>query len=258
MIIEPSARLLFERFVEADAPALAGLLGDPSLTRNITSNGSTPERCLASAHKRIAWHNSGWDTLGYGVWALRARDAQLADSGRLLGWCGFAEPDDDAPDPEILYAVDAAFRGQGLASEAARHAIAWLFDRHAFGGVTAVISKRLNPGSVRVVRKLGFVDSGRMDFELFLSSRELADDVADYELWRLEHDSTIEFEQLLEQVAYRAGQLAAVTSNGAQHLRASLEEALRHRAGEAQRDKLVSLFREGQGDAFMDCFHLAR
>jgi RimJ/RimL family protein N-acetyltransferase len=92
MTISPSERLNFERFTEADASSLAELLADPSLTRNITSNGSTPERCLVSAHKGIAWHNNTWSDEGYGVWALRAKDTGLAAADRLLGWCGFVPP----------------------------------------------------------------------------------------------------------------------------------------------------------------------
>ena len=54
--------LLGECFDDADVEALAQLLADTSLTRNITANGSSPERCLAAARQRIDWHNSTWDT----------------------------------------------------------------------------------------------------------------------------------------------------------------------------------------------------
>jgi len=63
--IGPSGRLRFDRFGDDDAAALARLLADPGLTRNITTNGSSAERCLASARKRIGWYNGNWDTLGY-------------------------------------------------------------------------------------------------------------------------------------------------------------------------------------------------
>src|SRR3546814_8022323 len=46
-------RLRFEAFTEADIPALAAILAEPEVTKNITANGSTPERCRASAAARI-------------------------------------------------------------------------------------------------------------------------------------------------------------------------------------------------------------
>ena len=145
MNMSPSKRLKYDRFDESDVPALAALLADPSITRNITANGSTRERCLASAGKRIDWHNSTWDEFGYGVWALRACEPALAPADLLLGWCGFIPPDDDEPDPEILYAIRDDYRGQGFASEAAKHAISWLFNNTSYRGITAVISTPLNP-----------------------------------------------------------------------------------------------------------------
>lgn len=265
-LIAASARLIYEQFQASDAPSLAALLADPSLTRNITANGASEESCLAFAHKRINWHNSTWEDRGYGVWALRARGSRLAPRERLLGWCGFVPADGDDPDPEILYAIDGDFRGQGIASEAARHSISWLFDQTDYGGVTAVISTRLNPGSVNVVTKLGFVARGKMDFELFLSNRELADEVVDYEIWRLAQDSTTNLDSLVEQVAYRSGQLSRVTSLPSGRIRQLLVESLSQRfSGDAmarQRQRLQQSleaeYRKGQDEAYMDCYHVRR
>jgi len=61
--------------------------------------------------------------------------------GRLLGWCGFAAPEAEGHDPEILYGLARAFWGQGLASEAA---IAWLFWHTQAPGLSALIFGRLN------------------------------------------------------------------------------------------------------------------
>lgn len=96
--IVDTERLRLQSFADEDAPALAAILAEPEVTKNITANGSTPERCLASARHRIGWHNRSWDEHGYGVWAIKAR------SGELLGWCGFAVPDIGG-DPEILYGL---------------------------------------------------------------------------------------------------------------------------------------------------------
>jgi RimJ/RimL family protein N-acetyltransferase len=264
--LSPSARLKFARFDDADAPELASLLADASLTRNITANGSSTERCLATARWRIAWHNSTWERYGYGVWALRACAPELAGVDRLLGWCGFIPPDEDVEDPEIIYAIDAAYRGIGLASEAARQAISWLFEATDYAGVTAVISARLNPGSVKVVTKLGLVQRGRMPFSVFLSGEEQADEIVEYEIWRLAHGPVETLDTLVEQVAFRAGQLSTVTSLTPARLHELLMESLAQRCqamGEVKRQDqyralLIKTFDAGRGDGHMDCYHVTR
>ena len=265
--ISPSARLQFTRFNEADAPALAELIADVSVTRNITASGSSPEKCLATARWRIGWHNSTWEEHGYGVWALRARATELASTDRLLGWCGFIPPDEeDVEDPEIIYAIDAAYRGRGLAREAARHAISWLFDATDYAGVTAVISARLNPGSINVVTKLGLVHSGRMPFSLFVPGQERADEIAEYEIWRLAHGPMDTLTTLIEQVAFRAGQLSTMTSRRPERMLEQLSKSLTqrcHATGEANRQDryralLDEMFDAGRSDGFMDCYHVTR
>lgn len=266
MIHLVSRRLKFEAFRESDTEALAALLADSSITRNITANGSTPERCLAAAKRRIGWYNDTWQQPGYGVWALRARDPELAPAERLLGWCGFIPPDDDAPDPEILYAIDRDFRGRGIAAEAAATAIDWLFRETEHTGVTAVIFSRLNPGSVAVVSKLGLSRRGRMDFSLFLSSSSLADEVAEYEIWRLAEGPADNLDTLVEQCAFRAGQLATVTSIESDQIMRSLSASLMMRgADEIDPAELARLqavleraFEAGSAEAYMDCYHVSR
>jgi hypothetical protein len=84
----------------------------------------------------------------------------------------------------------------------------------------------LNPGSVGVVTKLGMNYRNRMAFSLFISESELADDVAEYEIWRLANDSTQDTDSLVEQVAFRTGQLSRVTSLSAEQLLGLLSDSL--------------------------------
>lgn len=266
MKLPDSERIRFEAFVESDAEQLAGLLADSSITRNITTNGSTPERCLASARRRIARHNGYFESTGYRVWALRARSKDLAPADRLLGWCGFVPPDDDDPDPEILYAIDHRYRGMGLASEAAARSISWLFEYTDYPGVTAVIHSRLNPGSVAVVSKLGLRYRKRMEFSLFLTSAGLADEVAEYEIWRLARGPAANLDELIEQAAFRAGQLSTVTAMPPAQILQGLGESLTERCaampGESgladMRTAVEQAFERGAADAWMDCYHVSR
>ena len=248
-------RMRFERFGEAEIPGLAEILADPEVTRHITANGSTPERCEHYARRRIAWHNSEWADGGYGVWALRARDATLASPAEVIGWCGFTAPDIEGEDPEILYALRADCRGRGLASEAARAAIDWFFAETAFPGVSAIVSARLNPLSAKVVGKLGFVRRGAMGYADFLPEADLADDVLDNELWRLRSQPSDDPARHAQKIAYRAGQLAGCGTRDSETVVRALCQAA---ASSLPASQLRAAFQEGHGNATMDWYHLPR
>lgn len=83
-----SKRLEFSGFAVEDAPAFAHVLSDPEVTRSIMAKATTPEQCLECARQRIARHNSSWDTLGYGVWALREKYLKGAPAEPIIGWSG--------------------------------------------------------------------------------------------------------------------------------------------------------------------------
>jgi RimJ/RimL family protein N-acetyltransferase len=197
-------RLRLDAWSDADVGALAEILAEPDVTKNITADGSTPEKCRAGAKHRIGWHNGSWSGRGYGVWAVRAR----AD-GTLLGWCGFAAPD-IGEDPEILYGLAPHCWGRGLAQEAVRAAIDWLFAETPHQGVSAVIFGRLNPASAAITGKLGMTKRGTMAMRDFLPDLKLARDVLQYEIWRLGHGGTRDAAALLFQAPYKGGQIASL------------------------------------------------
>ena len=256
-----TARLRLEPFTDADIPALAAILAEPEVTKNITANGSTPGRCLASAAYRIERHNKGWQAHGYGVWAVKSRE-QVAP-GALLGWCGFAEPD-IGEDPEILYGLAPNCWGRGLGQEAARAAVDWLFATTPHGGVSAVIFGRLNPVSVAIVGKLGMVRRGTMSMPDFLPDRVLAKDVLDYEIWRLASGRTRDPEALLFQAPYKGGQLATLDLGVPAEVEQAFCDAARGRddfahVAPAELDRRVrDAFRQGMAEPHLDWYHVAR
>lgn len=262
--VPSTERLCFARFSEDDSEDLAKLLADPEITRMITANASGPERCLASAKKRIDWHNGSWASQGYGVWALRLKGPDGNPTPRVIGWCGFAPPDLPDHDPEILYGLSRDCWGQGLATEAARAAIDWLFRNTDHGGVAAVILGRLNPASGRTAEKLGMTLDGTMSMEDFLSTPGLARDVLDYEIWRLQDGDCLDPEALLFQAPYKAGQIASLGLNEPADVKAALCQAARARGdfSTLSKDELEHrvhrAFQEGLGEARMDVYHLAR
>ena len=246
-------RLRLDAFGDADIGALAAILAEPDVTKTITANASTPEKCRASARHRIGWHNASWGERGYGVWAVRARSDGVMSAGGLLGWCGFAAPD-IGEDPEILYGLAPQCWGSGLAQEMVRAAIGWLFAETPHQGVSAVIFGRLNPVSAAIAGKLGMTKRGTMAMNVFLPDLALARDVLEYEIWRLGYGRTRDAEALLVPGAVqgrpdRIAQARGPGGGGAAVLRrrtrAGRVRAVRSRADRAARPRCVPAGRGG-------------
>ena len=255
--------LTLRAFGEADIAALAEILAEPEVTKNITANGSTPERCRASAAHRIGWHNAAWDERGHGVWAVQAGSGAAAPAGTLLGWCGFAAPD-IGDDPEILYGLAPHCWGRGLAQEAARAAIDWLFAETRHDGVSALVFSRINKASVAVMAKLGMAKRGTIAMPQFMRDLEFARDVLDYEIWRLGHGRTRDADALLFQAPYKGGQFASLKLADPAEVERSFRDAARGRpeyASIAREDldrRVCDAFRQGLAEPYLDWYHLAR
>ena len=251
-------RMRLDEFTDADIDALAAILAEPDVAKTITANASTPEKRQASARHRIGWHNASWGERGYGVWAVRSR----ADSA-LIGWCGFAAPDIGA-DPEILYGLAPHCWGKGLAQEAARAAIDWLFAETTHQGISAVIFRRINPVSVAIAGKLGMTKRGTMAMNVFLPDLALARDVLEYEIWRLGHGRTRDAEALLFQAPYKGGQIASLRLADLVAVEQLFCDAARTRAEFASTDRAQTerrvrdAFRQGVAESHLDWYHLER
>jgi RimJ/RimL family protein N-acetyltransferase len=86
---------------------------------------------------------------GWNEWLYVDRASRI-----VIGDGGFKGPPNDEGAVEIGYALLAAYRGQGLATEAAAGLIAWAFGHPE---VSAVLAETLaeGHGSIRVLTKLG-------------------------------------------------------------------------------------------------------
>ena len=80
------------------------------------------------------------------------------DDKAIVGHCGFHGPPDVIGRAEIGYTVFTAYRGQGLAKEAARALVVWAFD-YDQEKVYATVAPS-NVASLAVVRRLGFTQVG--------------------------------------------------------------------------------------------------
>lgn len=150
-----TARLALRPMTRADAPLFHDLVTRPEVAQYLYL--FHPGWTLAEAETFLddwAWRGT-----------LKIRLAITAD-GAWAGWIGVS----DEAEPEIFYALRPEFAGRGLGSEAAAAFIAFLFERFPVPAVTAGVFTD-NPGSARVLEKLGFV---RMREELHPSRGRLA------------------------------------------------------------------------------------
>ena len=144
-------RLLLRRWRAADAQPLAAINADPEVMRHI-GRGAVLGRGLSD--DLLTRFEREWRERGFGLWAVE----EQAAPGELIGFCGLSVP---MFLPEVLPCVEIGWRlargawGRGLATEAARAALAFGFGPpHDMGEILAIVSPA-NERSLRVAEKLG-------------------------------------------------------------------------------------------------------
>lgn len=141
-------RLTLRPFVLADVAAHAELYSDSEVTRHLAGDSVSPEAVAARSRQVVESFAAHWAQHGFGVWAMMDRE-----SGRLIGQCGLKHLP-DTTDIEVLYALERARWGQGLAPEAAAAALRFGFQEVGLARIVAV-TRPENRGSQRVLEKLG-------------------------------------------------------------------------------------------------------
>ena len=146
-----TARLVLRPFDERDLDAQAKALGDPEVMRYLGADPLSRE----DTWRRLLCAPGLWVLLGYGYWAVVARD-----DGRYLGPLGFADFKRDLTPaieglPEIGWIFTPAAQGQGYATEAAIAALAWADEALKAPEIVAIIDADNSP-SIRVAEKCGF------------------------------------------------------------------------------------------------------
>ena len=141
-------RLRLRPLVPADLDRLTEIWTDPAVSRFLLTPPTTRTEVEARldamrAHARL-----------FGMWAI-----ELRETGELIGRCGFYPYAGegrigDALEPELAYLLARAHWGAGLASEAARAALAALFRRHRPARAVALVRPE-HAASRRVLEKLG-------------------------------------------------------------------------------------------------------
>ncbi len=156
-------RMLLRRWRPEDAAPMVAINRDPEVTRLL--NRRVDAAAVAAFHAAALAH---WEEHGFGIWALES--TQPADAGEFLGFAGFAHlPPHLAaagPGPELGWRLAPTAWGRGLATEAARAALARGIEERPGVEVIAVINPR-NERSQRVAAKLGMHNDRAVHNPLF-------------------------------------------------------------------------------------------
>ncbi len=103
-----------------------------------------------AARKQVQSMLEHWSDYGFGMWVVEEKS-----SGDAAGECGLRWQE-DASDVELSYGLYPHFRGQGIATEAARAALDYGVNELRLARIVA-LSRGDNVKSHRVLEKLGMV-----------------------------------------------------------------------------------------------------
>ncbi len=151
-----TARVRLRPWRSGDLAAFAVLNADPRVMRHFPSLMSRAESDALAANIQDRFR--AW---GFGFWAVET------DALPFAGFIGLSRPAYEAP---FLPAVEVGWRldprcwGKGLATEGARAAMAFGFDRQALDQIIAV-APRANAPSIRVMERLGMTSDPAEDFD---------------------------------------------------------------------------------------------
>lgn len=150
-------RLILRRWRAEDREPFARLNADPVVMEHFPSVLTRLES--DTLVDRIEDH---FEAHGFGLWAV-----ELRDEAEFIGFAGLSIPTFEAhfmPAVEVGWRLARAYWGSGLATEAARIAVADGFGRVGLTEIVSFTSPR-NARSVRVMERLGMTRDPRDDFD---------------------------------------------------------------------------------------------
>jgi RimJ/RimL family protein N-acetyltransferase len=138
-------RLLLRRFTDADRDIVARWNADAEFTRHLA--GVQTRAQSDDAFDRWERH---WAEHGFGLLAVVWKE-----TGELIGRVGPQYHRLWADDPEVGWALDPAWWGRGLATEAGAASVEWTFGAVDYPRVVSITTEA-NLASLKVMAKLGF------------------------------------------------------------------------------------------------------
>ena len=160
MAAEPeleTARLRLRRWREDDREPFAAINADPRVMEFFLAPMTS-----AQSDELIERIEEGFEEHGFGLWALEVRE-----SNELIGFTGLSVPEFEAhftPAVEVGWRLAAPAWGQGYATEAARAALGFGFDRAGLEEAVSFTSAG-NRRSRAVMERIGMSRDPEEDFD---------------------------------------------------------------------------------------------
>nr|WP_319528071.1 GNAT family N-acetyltransferase [Pseudomonas laurentiana] len=140
-------RLIGRQLSQQDLPALAAMLSDPEVMRYSVRGVCNEQATL----RFIDWCLACYASTGLGPWALVEKA-----SNDLVGFCGVGpEMIDGVEEANLGYRLARRFWNQGLACEASKAVVDYVFTQKQLASVVVVIQPE-HVASLRVAEKTGF------------------------------------------------------------------------------------------------------
>jgi RimJ/RimL family protein N-acetyltransferase len=147
-----TSRLLLRPWRDEDVAAFADLSADPAVTKYLVSLPGWVAR--ARAH---------WEEHGFGQWVV-----EIPGEASFIGVVGLNTISYEAhftPAVEVAWRFARAYWGRGYATEAARAALDYGFEKLALAEIVAT-TVPANEGSRRVMERLGMTRTPEDDFDI--------------------------------------------------------------------------------------------
>jgi tRNA (cmo5U34)-methyltransferase len=162
-----TARLLLRPFEPSDAAGIARM-GRESLKASFLPDWAKTEADAKGLARFFRERMERPDPhTGPVVWAVT-----LKETGEFIGHAGIGPKEELGGEIELGYAISERYAGRGLATEAAKAAVWWAFERADLEYIAAIVLPE-NAASRRVLDKLGFVWAGTRRMEHGGSMRDL-------------------------------------------------------------------------------------
>ncbi len=153
--VKSDPAFVLRQWREDDLDAFVEMNADPEVMQHMPAPLTRDESAATLARLRAKIDEQGW-----GLWAVEV-------GGELAGWTGLAAPTWTAPFTpcvEVGWRLRRKFWGRGLATAAARQAVAFGFERLALPELVS-FTVPANERSWRVMERVGFTRDLAGDFD---------------------------------------------------------------------------------------------
>jgi RimJ/RimL family protein N-acetyltransferase len=147
-------RLTLRRFRDADRDAVARWNADVAFTRHLAG-----VQTRAQSDEAFDRWDRHWSDHGFGLLAVEWRG-----TGEVIGRVGPQYHRAWPAEPEVGWALDPAWWGRGIATEAGTAAVEWVFGGLGHARVVSITTE-VNTASRNVMAKLGFTLHARVESE---------------------------------------------------------------------------------------------